>query len=124
MHLSVWKSDPEAKRCVRHWTCICEDDVLVPPERYRPYHAACQQRDYAKHIFKDAFKDWDEDECPLFPYCDGATLDGDKVVSFIEAVAELLCEALYFKVGARRVCKHSIRATGAVRLAEIGVEAN
>ena len=118
LRLSMSKNDPQAKGTARPWRCVCTD---IDEHSFRscPYHAALHHVSYIKEHFPQAA---DDSNFPLFPDSSGRELLGDNVVDFIEFIASLLGEPLYSKGGIRRFGKHSFRSTGAVHLAEMGLE--
>ena len=62
-----------------------------------------------------------DDDFPLFPDRLGYELRPECVVLFIEAIATLIGETLFTAKGVRRFGKHSLRASGAVHLALMGI---
>ena len=89
------------------------------PHHRCPYHAALQHLTFLKRHFPSRYR---EAGCPLFPDHYGDELQGERVVDFLEAIADLMGEPLRNKDGGRRFGKHSLRSTGAVHLSEMGLD--
>ena len=119
LRLSMSKNDPTAKGTERPWRCVCADSNHTFAHRTCPYHAADHHIKFLKKRFPDMWKD---DDFPLFPDQAGNELVGDNVVDFIELIAALLGLPILDKHGNKKFGKHSFRATGAVHLAEMGLE--
>ena len=111
-------NDPTAKGTERPWRCICTD---ITDESFRscPYHAAVLHLIHLKNHFPEQYQ---QAGFPWFPDALGNELKGEKVVEFIEFIAALVGGPLFNKEGVRRFGKHSLRATGAVHLSEMGLE--
>ena len=117
LHLSVSKNDPQAKGTWRPWRCVC-DEVADDAHRHCPFHAAVFHRQKLEEEFGDKVSC---DDFPLFPDRLGYEIRPECVVLFLEAIALLIGEALFTAKGVRRFGKHTLRASGAVHLALMGI---
>ena len=119
LRLSMSKNDPSAKGTERPWRCVCSEPDSPFAHRGCPYHAAVHHLAYLKAKFPKLIGDAD---FPLFPDQAGEELLGDNVLDFIELLAAMLGLPLMDKNGVKKFGKHSFRSTGAVHLAEMGLE--
>ena len=117
MRLSMSKNDPMAKGCERAWRCTC-DSAHRRAHASCPYHAARHHLDMLKRIWKDGATG----DFPLFPDAEGHELNEDRMVEFVEAIAQLCGEPVRNRTGQRRYGRHSFRSTGAVWLTSMGIE--
>jgi len=111
--LPVSKTDPRANGCTRTWGCVCGGTHLVPC----PFHAVLKQIKWLEENFPDE----DPDTLPLFPTATGETVEKTAVVESIEIVAGMLGEDLRDQQGRPRFGGHSLRVTGARRLARLAI---
>ena len=61
-------------------------------------------------------------ERPFFVTWNGESLRPEKMLAFIEKFTEIAGDANLTKAGVRKFGKHSFRSTGAVQLAQMGLE--
>ena len=94
-------------------------DADAPDSSSSPFHAAVELRRALIDSFGDAV---DEPGFPLFPDANCDAVPAAVMLKLIEDIAAACGEELINKAGRRRFGKHSWRATGAVFLAESGIE--
>ena len=94
-------------------------DADAPDSSPCPFHAAVDLRRALRELFGAAV---DEPGVPLFPDANGGQVPAMIMLKIIEDIAAACGEELINKAGRRRFGKHSRRATGAVFLAESGIE--
>jgi hypothetical protein len=111
--LPASKTDPRAIGCCRTWGCVCDGTHSTPCA----YHAMLDQLSFLKRKFPDV----PFDQLPLFPKEDGQTVAKADVVKSICKVAELLGEPLTDQLGRNRYGGHTLRVSGARRLARLAI---
>ena len=97
--LSASKNDPEAKGVTRQWRCTCEG-VKYKPYKECPYHALWYQYEYMLQNFQACETDPDH---PFFVTLNGEALRPEKVLAFIEKIAEIAGGAIFTKAGDEEV---------------------
>jgi hypothetical protein len=114
--LPVSKKDPRAVGCERAWSCLCGGTGVPRPDC--PFHAVLGQLELLQKEFGCPLP------CglPLFPCARGQHIDKALVVAALEATVSGYGESIRSASGARLYGGHSFRATGAQRLAALGVE--
>ena len=111
--LPASKTDPRAIGCTRTWGCVCDGTHSTPCA----YHAMRDQLAFLKLRFPDV----PLDRLPLFPQGNGLTVAKTDVVKSICRVAELLGEPLTDQLGRNRYGGHTLRVSGARRLARLAI---
>ena len=112
VYLPSQKNDLEGSGCTRTHTCICK----LKSRELCPYHLCLDQHAFASSIAKEG---------TLSPFA--PTWDGERFtkLNFVSAVM-LVCQRLGIRThthsGAPLITGHVMRATGAIFLAELGVE--
>ena len=111
--LPVSKTDPKAIGCTRTWGCVCGGQHDTPC----CYHALTEQLGWLDRTFPDVARA----DLPLFPQSNGDAASKVSVVKSIEHIACMLGEDLVDQQGRNRFGGHSIRVTGARRLARLAI---
>ena len=111
--LPVSKTDPRALGCTRSWGCVCDGFHSTPCA----YHAMKDQI----YWLEETFPGIPLEELPLFPDQAGLVVDKTTVVETIEDIAMLLGEDLLDQQGRRRFGGHTLRISGARRLARLAI---
>ena len=111
--LPVSKTDPQAIGCSRSWGCVCSGSHDIPCA----FHALKEQVAWLHDTFSAA----SFDTLPLFPDANGSPVQKSKVVLTIEKVTLLLGEPLTDLQGRNRFGGHTLRITGARRLARLSI---
>ena len=114
LELTVSKTDPQAKGCVRTWGCVCKGD----PNKLCGYHAV--MRAHASNV--EIFGVRATTSFPLFPDSAGNRAKKEGIVDAIELCVEATGGQTHNKLGEKIFGAHSLRVSGAQYLAQIGIE--
>ena len=112
VYLRVQKNDPQGSGCTRTHTCTCS----LLPSCLCPYHVALKQRDEALRLSNG------NEAAPFFPAAQGGTFSKKGFIDQVLVMCKALNLSTHAKNGAPLRTGHVARATGAVFLAECGVE--
>jgi len=112
VYLRVQKNDPQGTGCTRTHTCTCK----LTPQCLCPYHVALFQMQVALDMGKG------NPSSPFFPTMAGHTFAKTGFIKAVHSICEALNVDIYGPNGAPLITGHVARATGAVFLAENGVE--
>jgi hypothetical protein len=111
-YLPSQKNDAEGSGCTRSHTCTCK---LQPPD-ICPYHLCLAQMEFAL-ILSEGCK-----QSPFAPTWSGARFTKAAFVKAVHRVCVVLGLQTHTPSGAPLITGHVMRATGAIFLAEMGVE--
>ena len=116
LQLPATKKDPRAIGCSRSMVCTCR-----PPAERRADCVYCAAWSQAALVRERFGPDLPED-MPLFPTAAGRDMDKTAVIKMLRANVELYGGTVQAEGGMQTIGGHSLRVTGAQRLAALGVD--